>query len=310
MPLIQTPGLHIHYRQAGDGPENLILLHGNFASCRWWQPLLDDPPSGYRLYAPDLRGCGDSEKPLTGYTLDRLAEDLAGFASALELERFHLVGHSLGGAAALHYTSGRPHRVTSLILVTPPPAGGFTAQNHQSALAGLISPQAIAHWLPDLALHRTILDRALDYALPGLDGGSKLQPLVEDALHMSPAAVSGYAQALYGWDIRDKLARLRLPVLIVAGRLDPLINPDTLDAMADALPDARLMVWPDTGHAPQLEHPQRFKSLLTAFLEAPQHPRALANAAPSPAAMEASDRGKFHKLWDRLEQVLLGNHKD
>lgn len=309
MPLIQTPGLHIHYRQAGDGPRKLILLHGNFASSRWWQPLLDNPPPASSLYAPDLRGCGDSEKPLGGYTLERLAEDLAGFASALGLEHFHLAGHSLGAAAALHYTVGRAHRVRSLTLVSPPPAGGFSIQNHHSALAGLISPQTLAQWLPDLALHSSILNRALDYALPGLDGSSKLQPLVQDALHMSPAAVSGYAQALYGWNVHDKLQRLRLPVLIVAGKLDPLINPDTLDSTVVAMPDARLVVWPDTGHAPQLEHPERFRTLLTAFLDEPQQPRALGRATPPLAAVPPLDRGRLHKLWDRLEQLLLGIHK-
>lgn len=97
MPFIQTSNLNIHYELAGKGDTVLVLVHGNFASWRWWRPVLDRLPAGYRAYAPDLRGCGDTDRPPDGYTIEQLAADLHAFARALGLPAFHLVGHSLGG---------------------------------------------------------------------------------------------------------------------------------------------------------------------------------------------------------------------
>lgn len=66
MPFLQTPDLNVHYQQAGSGDTRLILVHGNFASWRWWQPIFERLPAGWRAYAPDLRGCGDTDRPETG----------------------------------------------------------------------------------------------------------------------------------------------------------------------------------------------------------------------------------------------------
>src|SRR5690348_13069085 len=98
MPFIELPTLRVHYEQAGSGRDVLVFVHGNFASSRWWQPMLDSVPAGWRAYAFDLRGCGRTESTSNGsaveYAIPRLAEDLAGFADKLDLPAFHLVGHS------------------------------------------------------------------------------------------------------------------------------------------------------------------------------------------------------------------------
>jgi len=82
MPFVQTRALNIHYKLAGDGDNVVVLIHGNFASWRWWQPVLDRLPFSYRAYAPDLRGCGDTDHPRNGYTFENLSNDLHNFALA------------------------------------------------------------------------------------------------------------------------------------------------------------------------------------------------------------------------------------
>jgi len=104
MPFVQLETARAHYEVAGAGRNVLVLVHGNFASSRWWRPVLDRLPPGWRAYAMDLRGCGETAPPPSGaaeeYSIPRLASDLAAFADRLDLPAFH-VGHSLGGAVAL-----------------------------------------------------------------------------------------------------------------------------------------------------------------------------------------------------------------
>ena len=265
MPLIRTPSLLQHYREAGDG-QPLVLLHGNVASWRWWLPLLDTPPAGMRCYAPDLRGCGESSKPLNGYHVDRLAQDLEELADGLALERFSIVGHSLGGAVAMQFALNHLDRVESLVLVAPPPVEGFGAHPEQrSGLMRLLGWERLADWLPGLALHGTMMKLALDQLLPGVDR-VLIQPLVEDALKISPLAMSSYIHALHHWSIRSRVKELKLPVLILVGKLDPIIHPQSLESSAAALPQGRLVVWTDSGHAPQLDQSARFRKLLVDFM--------------------------------------------
>lgn len=298
MPFIQIPGLHIHYEHAGEGDEVLILVHGNFASWRWWQPLLEDMPSGYRAYAPDLRGCGDTEKPEQGYTIEQLAEDLQSFIQALETPRFHLLGHSMGGAVALQYALDQCQHLVSLILLAPAPAEGLsTSTEHHFGLADILSSDALSRWLPTLALHRPVMNRAINRVLPGLSESTELQSLlVEDALRMSPLALTGFMQALNHWNIQPQLGRITVPVLILGGAQDPLIHPPALARTADGLPNAQLIIWPNTGHAPQLEHPEHFRDLLLNFLQRPTEP---VTKTPEPQA-EPTHPGILRKLWNQF----------
>jgi len=305
MPFIQIPGLHIHYEQAGEGTEILVLVHGNFASWRWWLPLLENLPTGYRAYAPDLRGCGDTEKPPNDHSIPQLAEDLAAFADALALPRFHLIGHSLGGAVSLQFALRQPQRLYSLALVASAPAEGLKLhkEHHFFSLSSLIPRDTLARWLPSIIMHRPVMQRSLSRALPTLSNDHDLEPLVEDALRLSSQAVTGFLQSLDQWNVQAELGKLQVPVLIVGGALDPVVSPEALARTAAALPNARLIIWEDTGHGPQLEQPQRFRALLEAFIRQPTAP------APEvvPPRVPVSKPGRLRRLWNWLRSFFRGS---
>lgn len=96
----------------------ILSVHGSFASSRWWQPLFDLLPEEV-LYglALDLRGCGASDKPDAGYTIEEQAADLAAFVDALGCAIFDLVAHSSGGAIAIEYVLGHRGMARTLTLV-------------------------------------------------------------------------------------------------------------------------------------------------------------------------------------------------
>lgn len=116
MPKAQVNGVTFHYQQMGEGPD-LVLLHGLAGNLAFWYPTISARlGAGYRVTVFDLRGHGYSGTPQSGYTTRDMAEDLRGLLEHLKIESARLVGHSYGGAVALHFAVLCPARVTSLVL--------------------------------------------------------------------------------------------------------------------------------------------------------------------------------------------------
>jgi 3-oxoadipate enol-lactonase len=269
LPFLRTSELNMHYETGGDGKEVLLLLHGNFASWRWWQPLLKNTPAGYRAYAPDLRGCGDTDQPEEGYTIAQHAEDLNQMIGALGFKRLHLVGHSLGGCVALDYALNNPRRIKTLTLVAPAPAEGLSVV--KAASNGYIGTNCSSALLSAIRLserlgtYRRVMEKALSGMMRPDRIGGDFEVLVDDAVRMSRNAAVGHVETLYCWDVRDVIGRLNLPVLIIGGCNDHLIPPEALQHAAEKFPNGRLILWPGMGHTPQLEHPERFNKILYKF---------------------------------------------
>lgn len=276
MPFVQIPGLNVHYEVAGKGDVVIVLVHGNFASWRWWRPLLDRLPRGFTAYAPDLRGCGDTDRPASGYTIPQLADDLRAFTAALHLPAVHLVGHSLGGAVALQFALDQPDRVRTLTLVAPAPADGLPLWRvpDSSPLlslfdlrgASLAALDAVYRFWHSLDANRPALRQALKRLMPTLNYDHAFEQLVDDAAHMAPEAVVEHLRALDEWNVQSELGRLEVPTLIIGGGRDTLIAQAELERTVSGLPRGRLALWSDVGHTPQLEQPNRFAQALFAFI--------------------------------------------
>lgn len=272
MPFVNTSGLDIHYETAGKGKEVIVLLHGNFASWRWWIPVLKRVPKGFRMVAPDLRGCGDTERPGCGHTIEQLTEDLLQFVNALGLRRFHLAGHSLGASVALQFALDHAHRVKRLVLVAPAPAEGrsvvLRAQRNGSFLSAMDTVDMwIKQWSGASDVNRQFVERILSRMLPDLTSAPDFGMLVEDANRMSKEAIGGHLQSLRQWNVHADLKTFRKPVLVMGGEKDELIPGHALKDFADRLRKGRLVLFPDLGHAPQLEAPDRFLPVFMGFFQ-------------------------------------------
>lgn len=111
-------GVEINYRCLGEGSDDVVLIHGLAANLAFWPPpLLLSLARRFRLTVYDLRGHGLSEMSPSGYTRSEMAHDLESLLDHLQVERADLVGHSYGGAVALHFAVARPDRVRSLTLI-------------------------------------------------------------------------------------------------------------------------------------------------------------------------------------------------
>lgn len=268
----------LHCRERPGPGRPVLLIHGNFASSVWWTPLLESAGQDHRLLAPDLPGCGSSPPPSSpsGYALDRVARALLALCDERSVERFHLVGHSLGAAVAIHLVDQAPDRVIDLALFGPAPLDGLagmrTGNGEMGELLRQLDPSdpaklRLLRFALDSArligTHKYRLEAALKAQMPAarLDG-IFFRELREIAARQSTATILGYLQALGEVDHRDRARRIRVPVSIVWGALDTLVPRAAVETMAQSFPFGELSIWPSVGHAPMLEAPERTLSHL------------------------------------------------
>lgn len=255
---VQVDDRQIAYQSVGEG-RPVVLVHGNFASKRWFSGLLAAPPAGARLLALDLPNFGDSDPLGAPITIAAYAEAVRGFAAALGLDRPVLVGHSLGGAVVLEAAAADPGAWSALVLVDGSAPDGLTTPEEHYPLLDLFKGNGpmLAQALAPLVASRQPAD---------------FDDLVADGLRMHPDAFRGNARALDGLDLAPRLAAFEGRVLVLRGGLDPLITAEMAERTAAAFTGAahvELETWDDVGHSPATESPERFAARLSALLEAP-----------------------------------------
>jgi len=257
---IPVAGTAVAYVRSGTGAP-VVLVHGNLASHRYWQELLTAPPAGLELIAPDLPNFGASDRLPGEVTMRAYGEVLAAFLERLELTGITLVAHSLGGAVAQACAGLAPERVTRLMLVDSPSPSAFRAPEASLRGAEVLAAE------PDEAVRRAAIARALPGVMP-TRRPPYFDELVEEALRIPRDAIVPNAQALETMDLRNLVGSYRGPVLVLRGGRDALVG----DALAQATlaaygaHRARIVIWEDVGHSPQIEAPEQFAQLLADFV--------------------------------------------
>jgi len=263
MPFLATPALTFYYRTQGqtDGLP-LLLLHGSYASSRWWEPFLAVLPDEIWAVAPDLRGCGRSDKPLVGYNIEEQAADLWAFVQALGWQGFDLIAHSSGGAIALEFALNHPATLNTLTLVDSVPVEGvFTP------LDGLLV-------LEQMKTDRPLLRQALATLMPTFpldspENSAFFEQLGADAQQMAPPAFTAIAESLGRWNRFAEAKQLTLPTLIIWGDQDQIVGRDATTRTLIAIPGANnLEVLPGVGHSPPIEAPLLLAERIIDFITA------------------------------------------
>jgi pimeloyl-ACP methyl ester carboxylesterase len=251
-----APALHVE--AAGEGP-GVVLAHGFGGSARNWRPQVRALRPHHRVVTYDARGHARSEAPVeaAAYRARELIGDM-GRAAAASGDALPVVGGlSMGAAVALRYALAHPERVRGLVLASPPGRGGIASRAPDFADAierdGLEAAGARFVWGPE----------------SGLDpAGAALvrQGFLEHPPHALAHTLRELLAKLEPPEaLADPLARLSLPVLLVAGERDAGSRA-SVEALASALPKSELHVIPGAGHVVNLAAPAAFDAALLGFL--------------------------------------------
>lgn len=284
-------GVDTRYLEAGDGPV-VLLLHGHEQNAASWRHVMPALARDRRVIAVSLPGHGDSAPPPGGYAPSRdLAPSVADFLDALEIGNVDLVGHSVGGAVALHLALADPARVRTLTLVAS--AGLGRAVNPLIALDTL---PGLGEWaimlsrLPGGHLQRTVLSAAMLFAQPWrvpADFFTEAHALgrrpgqLEASTALARALFSAFGQRDV---LLDELDTLTMPTLVVWGTWDLVLPAHHARVAVNRLPHGRLALFRACGHLPHVEQPERFVAELQALLgERPTGRRERAGREPSDA---------------------------
>ena len=249
MPIIRADDLEVSYLEAGHGTP-LVLLHGNWATSSWWEPMLSRLPRGRRGIAPDMRGRGGTRGPDNEYSISSLAEDLRGFADALGLERFDLVGHSLGSCVAMQFALAHPDRLRSLTLVSP----GW--------IDGMPGAYAIPERQRQLKNDAAFFATAMRAIIPGAPDDEYWQRLLREGREQTIAAALALLPALTEWAPGDTVGRISVPRVVISGELDLFTGGPNASRVATALA-CELVTMPKVGHGPMIEAPDEFARIIT-----------------------------------------------
>ena len=263
-------GFHVHYRDEGNpsGPL-LVLLHGFGDSFTSWEGWARELKPKFHLITLDFPGHGLTRAP-AGYELSGagLADFVDSFAATLSLPKFAVAGNSMGGGVAWQLAVRHPERVAALILVD---AAGFPNEKPPAEIP-------LAFKILQYPIGRAIL-RNIDNR-PLIDAGLKTD--VYDKSLITPFIVDRWAEfqrapghraILMSINPRaqtsttaELLSAIKVPTLVLHGESDVLIEVGSARKFAAAIPGAKLIVYSQVGHLPQIEIPQKSAADAAAFL--------------------------------------------
>jgi 3-oxoadipate enol-lactonase len=265
---VDVGGRRLAYEEVSppDPEGTVLLLCGIGAKRQGWYKQLPVLGRRFRTLALDYRDVGDSDPAAGPYTITELADDVAGLASELGIERASLVGVSMGGFIALELALRRPELVDKLILVVTS-AGGPTHVSTSPEIMRLLMPG-------DEQVETGAGARRVCAAVAG-PGFAEREPEEIDAFvaiarhrPMTRDAYLRQLQACRAHDVSDRLERIRAPTLVLHGDVDPLVPLENGRLLAARIPGATLIVYPRTGHIPEVERAGEFNRDLIRFLEA------------------------------------------
>lgn len=258
-------GCRLHGFDWGGAGTPAVLLHGGGLTARTWDFVCLGLRGAVRPIAPDLRGHGDSGWS-DDYRIDTMAADVVAAADHLGLDRFALVGMSLGGVVAAHVADARPDRVERLALVDVAPGVNFESTRRVRAFVAGLGPVPDLDTVVEAAMRvnpradrpsvayrmNTLFRRASDGNwVPKGDPRPPDFPAILAAMDRMAARLTG------------------VPVLLVRGERSRVLPQSTAEHLVARIPDGRLTIVPNAGHNVQEDNPAALVTALRMFLTHP-----------------------------------------
>jgi 3-oxoadipate enol-lactonase/4-carboxymuconolactone decarboxylase len=257
MPKIRANGVELYYELSGpEGAPVIAFSNSLGTTLEMWDAQAQALSGRFRCLRYDTRGHGRSEVPVTGFSVDDLAEDLGGLLGALGIGRAHVVGLSLGGMTGQVLAVLHPDKVERLVLVATsaylPPEDLWRERAEIVQAQGMeaVADNVIKRW----------------FTPPEQDSeGARLtrRRLVDE---IDPRGYALCCQAIGKMDLRARIGAIRAPTLVIAGAQDPATPPAMGEEIASLIPGAEFVTVPDAAHLIAVERAEALTGQISRFL--------------------------------------------
>lgn len=238
--------MSIGFSTHGNGPTHIVMLHGWLSDSTVFDqivPFFD--PEKYTLALMDYRGYGTSKDLEGEYTTTEIADDAMSMVDELKWDKFHVIGHSMGGIVLQRMALLAPDRIASGIAITPVPASGFDLDADTTG------------FFQSSAEDDAALTEIFNILTGQRHAHSILSGLTRSARNStSTAAYLGYLAAWTQSDFAADVAGIQTPICVIAGAHDGALGPDHMrETYLKQLPNAQMKIIDAAGHYPMLETP-------------------------------------------------------
>jgi pimeloyl-ACP methyl ester carboxylesterase len=228
-----------------------VLIHGAGGSYLYWPPEIRRL-AGQRIFAPDLPGHGKSDG-VGRQSIDDYAQCILDFLDALHIHKAILIGHSMGAAVALTLALEHFRRVLGLGLV----GGGARMKVSPDLIQNSSSPATLPFALQSIA----------EMAFSPVIEPHLKQLAMQRMSATRSTVINGDFIACNQFDVMDRLAKIRVPTLVVCGADDRMTPPRYSEHLASSIKRAELVIVPEAGHMVMIERPKAVASALVSFIK-------------------------------------------
>ena len=274
---IKTQDLELHVLEWSNEGVPLVLLHGHGNEAHLWDDFVPTVSEHYRVLAVDQRGHGDSGWDAEGrYDSNTMADDLEAILEHFEIDRFVLIGFSMGGRVSMAFAGRHPERLAGLVLVDIAPeldARGIARIGNEMSEQRAPVFTSVEEYARMLSLNYpagqpAAIQRMAKHGLRQREDGLfelKMDPNLRGERADTPEAkAEEEAFIQQQW---DALAKIPCPTLVVRGAASDILSPDTADKMVDeVLQNGALAIIPQAAHSVPTDNPEAFQQAVAKFV--------------------------------------------
>ncbi|HKR91226.1 alpha/beta hydrolase [Novosphingobium sp.] len=281
MPRVRAGKVSLGWREWGKGDTTVVFIHGNLASKDWIEFAAPMFPTGLRVIAIDWRGCGDSDRPkptagYSNYSMQQHAEDMLAALDALNIGYCHVATHSTGGIIAARMLLMQPQRFGRVLALDPVTPLGMAFNDDQIGLfrTMMASKELTRSVMATAASSLFVPESMAPNMVPRFrEGLGDIQALFDRIIEQTFAVSEGVwigtpvnlTRERESRQLERRIPEIRHPHLVLWGERDGWIALADLRAMAEAMPDCRLVVVPGIGHSMNLESPALYAGYFGAW---------------------------------------------
>ncbi|MBD3212259.1 MAG: alpha/beta fold hydrolase [Candidatus Lokiarchaeota archaeon] len=268
-------GLELCYTEKGVGSP-VVLIHGIGGKKETWNSQIEDLSEYFKVIAVDLRGVGKSDRPDMPYTMEMLADDIAGLMDSLEMDSAHIIGRSLGGMIAQYFALKYPNKVNKLVLMTTNPrvpdeqTAELIKKGRLEEIRELKRDPEKSFWKKSrLLFHKDFRKKMKMNPDKKFYGIFSANDLIEETTKnpSTPQDIENLSYTLRSHDILDQIENIKHETLLISGSHDRLTPKSSMLKIQKRIPNSKIEIITNSGHFLHLSHAPEVNKLLIEFLK-------------------------------------------